>query len=282
MVWAATAVAGATLVSGYMGSQAQKKAAGQAADAQVYAADQAAEVQREAMAQIQENLKPYMDQGGPALQQLSAYASSTVPAQGMQQDILGMNGPEAQQAAISRIESDPLFQSSIRSAEDAMLQNASATGGLRGGNTQAALAQLRPAMLRSEIDKQYDLLGGQAGAGLGLFGDLAKLGQAAGAQQALSAQTGAANIGNLLTNAGNANAQAALSRGQATQNMWGNIAGATGQFVGLGGLNSIFGTNPATSGVPNLNTGLGTYGSGFGSALPAGTSASQNLTAWGQ
>lgn len=261
----AAAVIGSAVVGGVMSSSAQKSAARTAASAQTQAADQAAQVQREAMAQIQKNLQPYMDAGSPALQQMAFYAESTKPAWEMQQDIIGMNGPEAQQAAISGIESNPRFQALVRQSEEAMLQNASATGGLRGGNTQAALAQLRPAMLQAEIDKQYDLLGGQAGAGLSLYGDLAKIGQAAGAQQALSAQSGAANIGNLLTGAGQANAQAALASGQATGNMWGNVAGSVGQL----GMMGAMGYGPFAS-TPASFSGL----SGGGISTPASINSS--------
>ncbi len=57
-------------------------------------------------------------------------------------------GMEAQQGAISGLEGSPIFQALARQGEDAILQNASATGGLRGGNVQGALGQFRPAALQ--------------------------------------------------------------------------------------------------------------------------------------
>ena len=50
-------------------------------------------------------------------------------------------------------------------AENALLQNASATGGLRGGNTQSALSELRPALLTSLIEQSYSRAGDLAGYG---------------------------------------------------------------------------------------------------------------------
>lgn len=82
-----------------------------------------------------------------------------------QQALLGLLGPEAQQAAIAQLESSPMFQSMMAQGERAILQNAAATGGVRGGNTQAALAQFRPQLLSSLISQQYERLGGLTGLG---------------------------------------------------------------------------------------------------------------------
>jgi hypothetical protein len=71
--------------------------------------------------------------GGPALQ--------------AQMAALGLSGPEAQQEYVAQQEQSPAFQALARQQEEALLQNASATGGLRGGNVQGALAQFRPALL---------------------------------------------------------------------------------------------------------------------------------------
>ena len=53
----------------------------------------------------------------------------------------------------------------VQQGQDAILQNASAIGGLRGGNTQAALAQFRPALLSQLIAEQYNRLGGLSSLG---------------------------------------------------------------------------------------------------------------------
>jgi hypothetical protein len=139
---AGVAVGGATLVSGYM----QGEAAKDAASMQAGSAQAGIEEQRRQFDKIQELLAPYVAVGQPALQQ--------------QQAFLGLQGPEAERAAIERIQGGETFQALSRQGEEAILQRASATGGLRGGNVQAALAQFRPALLNQLIDQQYSRLGG--------------------------------------------------------------------------------------------------------------------------
>lgn len=82
-----------------------------------------------------------------------------------QKALAGMLGPEAQQAAIAQIESSPQYQAMVQQGERGILANAAATGGVRGGNTQAALAQYRPQVLAGLIDQQYARLGGLSGLG---------------------------------------------------------------------------------------------------------------------
>jgi hypothetical protein len=91
------------------------------------------------------------------------------------------------------------MQALVSQGEEALLQNAAATGGLRGGNLQGALAQFRPQMLSNLITQQYNQLGGigALGAqGAQMYGELSKMGlsgasnQAAGGLDNLRAQLG--------------------------------------------------------------------------------------------
>lgn len=174
-------LAGSTLLGGALQSRAAGKAAGQ----QAAAAEAGIEEQRRQFDRLQELLRPYVEAGTPALQ--------------AQQALLGLGGPEAQQQAVSGLEASPLFQALARQGEEAMLQQASATGGLRGGNIQAALAQFRPQMLAQAIEEQYGRLGGmtalgqQSAAGVGTAG-IQTGGQIAGLLQ----QQGAARAGGTL------------------------------------------------------------------------------------
>jgi hypothetical protein len=151
-------VGGSQLVGGMM----QADAAGDAAAVQAGASEAGIVEQRRQFEAMRELLKPYVEAGTPALAQ--------------QQALLGLGGPEAERAAIERIQGGVGFQESVRQGEEALLQRASATGGLRGGNIQAALAQFRPTMLREAIDQQYSRLGGmtslgqQSAAGVGTAG----------------------------------------------------------------------------------------------------------------
>ena len=139
-----------------------------------------------------------------------------------QEALLGLGGAEAQQQAISGLEQSPLFQSLVQQGESAMLQQASATGGLRGGNIQGALAQYRPQMLNQQIQQQLGQLGGLAG-----------LGQASAAGQAAVGQQSAAGIASLMQQQGAATAGGQLAAGQARQAGFGNLLGLGGAVAGF-------------------------------------------------
>lgn len=226
MAWVATAIVGGAVIGGIATSSSASKAAkaqGQASDASI--AEQRA--QFEAM---QRTLKPYVDAGTPALRQMASYSEVAQPALDEQQALSGMLGPEAQQQAIDRIEQSPLYLAHVAQGENAMLQQASATGGLRGGNIQAALAQFRPAVLQQMIEDKYNKMGGMVGFGAGQNQNLAIMGQASAAGQAAAGMGMASNIGNALQNKGTAQARSALATGQA----WGNVAGSIGYLGGMG------------------------------------------------
>lgn len=204
----ATAIVGSAVVGGVLSSNAQKSAAKTAASAQTAASDAAVAEQQRQFDAMKELLAPYVAAGEPAIQQMGVLA--------------GLGTPSEQKAAISAIEQSPLFQAQVRQGEEALLQQAAATGGLRGGNVQAALAQYRPTMLQQAIENQYSKLAG-----------LGQIGQASAAGQAAQGIQSASNIGNILAQSGQAQAQAALASGAATANMWGNIAGSIGTVAGM-------------------------------------------------
>ena len=230
----AVAVVGSAVVGGAMSSRAQRKAAKTAAAAQTEASELSIAEQRRQFDALQEIMAPYVEAGTPQLQELAMYSSVGRPALEAQQDLLGMNGPEAQQMAIEMIESSPMFKAKVQAGEEAILQRASATGGLRGGDIQGALAQFRPEMLSAEIENQYSKLGGMTALGQMNAQNLATFGQASAAGVGAQGMQSAANISNLLMGAGDARAQAALASGQATANMWGNIAGSVGSLGTMG------------------------------------------------
>jgi len=232
----ATAVVGGSIISGVLGSNAQKSAASTAAGAQTAASEASIAEQRRQFDEAVKTLAPYVDAGTPALQQMASYAEFGPKALNKQANLAGLNGMDAQRQAIQEIEQSELYQAQVRQGEEAMLQNASATGGLRGGNLQGAMAQYRPQMLSAAIDAQYNKLGGLATFGSGMTQNLAQLGQASAAGQATQGMNMASNIGNALMGAGDATAQAALASGQATANMWGNVGGSIGSLGYLGAM----------------------------------------------
>ncbi len=203
MTWGLVAVAGATLVTGYMGAEA----AGDAAAAQAGSAEAGIAEQRRQFNEIQKLLAPYVAAGQPALEQ--------------QQAFLGLQGPEAERAAIERIRGGETFQALAQQGEEAILQRASATGGLRGGNVQAALAQFRPALLNQLLEQQYSRLGG-----------LTSLGQQSAAGVGTAGQAMGTNVTSLLGQQGTAQAAGALGQAQAYGQTISGLSNVAGQYFG--------------------------------------------------
>jgi hypothetical protein len=202
----AVAVGGATLVSGYMAGQAAEDAANiQAGSAQAGIAEQ-----RRQFEAARELLKPYTEAGVPALE--------------AQQALIGLQGPEAERAAIQRIQGGETFKALSQQGENALLQQASATGGLRGGNIQGALAQFRPQLLSSLIEQQYGRLGGMTTLGQ----------QSAAGVGSAGLQTGT-NVANLLGQQGAALAGGELAQAKAFGSIPAAISGGLGIYSGMGG-----------------------------------------------
>ena len=200
-----SAVAAATIGSAIIGAGVSISASNKASKTQRQAADRTVEEQRAAREEMRKLLNPYVSAGTPALQ--------------AQMAALGLSGAEAQQAYISQQEQSPFFQSLAQQGENAILANASATGGLRGGNVQGALAQFRPALLTQFLDQQYGRLAG-----------LSTLGQASAAGVATNTLNSATNIGNAYTQAGQAQAGGILGQANAFNQAIGTIGG---QLPGL-------------------------------------------------
>jgi hypothetical protein len=228
---AGIAVAGSTIVSGMM----QSDAAGDAAAAQGQASEAGIAEQRRQFNKVMELLGPYTRAGETALGGLQPYAAAGAPALAQQQALIGLGGPEAERAAIERIQGGETFKALSQQGENALLQNASATGGLRGGNIQGALAQFRPALLSSLIDQQYGLLGGLTALGQATTQNLAGLGQASAAGTGAAAQTTGANIANLLGQQGAAAAGAEIAQGKAYSAIPQALSSGLGIFSGMGG-----------------------------------------------
>ena len=192
-----TGVAAATSIGGSLikGSAAKKASNIEAASLQA-----GIEETRAAREELRTLLQPYTEAGGPALQ--------------AQMAALGLAGPEAQQAYVTQQEQNPLFQSLLRQGEESVLQNASATGGLRGGNVQGALAQFRPQLLNQFLEQQYGRLGG-----------MTQLGQRSAAGVGAAGMDAAGDIATLLGERGQAQAGGALARGKMFSDILGEVGG---------------------------------------------------------
>lgn len=186
--WPALIKSGIGLVGGLAGANAQGNAA-----------QKASGIQQQAATAGQAQLVPYATAGTGALS--------------AQQDLLGLNGADAQAKAIAALQASPQFTSQQKLGEDRILANASATGGLRGGNVQTALAQFSPALLSQIISDQYTRLGGLTNTGLSAAG----------------------GVSNLIQQGGAAAAGGALANGQTQAGYWNAATNALGLYFGLNG-----------------------------------------------
>jgi len=189
-----------SFVGGLLGGGSQKKAIKKATKAQVDALNQAIGEQRRQYDTTRADFAPYLHAGTSALPELM--------------NLLGLNGDMAAAGAMARVKDSPIYKSLYDNGLEAILQNASATGGLRGGNTERGLAGFGADTLASVITDQLARLGGLAGLGEGATNSVSAFGQHAADQ-----------IGNFFNQQGQARASGALAKGGINAGMW-NSAGS--------------------------------------------------------
>ncbi len=154
---------------------------------------------------------------------LDPYAQAGTDALAQQRALQGLDGPAAQQAAYQQLQNSPQFTAQVQAGEQAINRNASATGGLRGGNNQAALAQFAPQMLNQVVQQQLAQLGGFAQQGQ----------QAAGLQGQFGMQ-GAGSIADIYGAKGANEAGAALGVAQQQQQAVSGIGNTVTGLIGFG------------------------------------------------
>ena len=146
MPWISAAV---SIGTSLLGSNQSSKAAKSQADAY----SRAQELQRQNIEYAKGQLSPYADAGRGALQQY--------------QNILS--------GGLDNYESSDFFKNYIQQANRGVAGAAAATGGLRGGNVQGLLAQIRPDLLNSLRQQELGNQGSLIGNGLQAGGALAKI-----------------------------------------------------------------------------------------------------------
>jgi hypothetical protein len=142
--------------------------------------------------------------------------------------LVGLDGAEAQQAEIDALRASPLYQSIFNNGRDTILATASATGGLRGGNTQDALARFGGDALSQVIRQQLSDYAGTIGIGMGSDQAIGNFGAAAVRDINDSRNAGAGAM-----------AQSALVRGGIAAQNWANAGSFldNGISAALGGGN---------------------------------------------
>lgn len=211
------------IVGGITGANQQADAIKDASATQAASAQAGIDQQKQMLEAFQKVLSPFVTAGTGAL--------------GAQQNLLGLNGNGAQQSAISAIQASPQYTAMQKAGEDAILANASATGGLRGGNTQGALSQFSPQLLAQLIQQQLGNL-----SGLTSMGENA----AAGVGNA-GLQTGQ-NVAGLLQQQGAATAGGQVAAGGTVRQSFGDLLKIGSALAGFGGL----GGAPSAGATPQM------------------------------
>jgi hypothetical protein len=208
-----------SFIGGLLGGGSQKKGINQATNAQMQYLDKALNQQQAQYDTTRSDFAPYREAGTGALGDYS--------------DLLGMNGPDAAAKAIAALKASPMFQSLFKTGQEAVLQNASATGGLRGGNTEHSLYDLGSNTLSQLIEDQLSRLGG-----------LASLGEGATAQGAGFGAHSADAMSSLFGQQGGALASKYLAKAGINAQNWNNAGGfldqAASMIPGLGPFSALF------------------------------------------
>jgi hypothetical protein len=139
------------LVDDITGVEGAQDSARDAARLQAASSDRGIAENRRQFDITQGNLKPFRDAGVGALEQ--------------QQALMGLSGNEAQEQAYNQFNESPGQRFLRQRQEKALLANASAIGGLGGGNVRTALQQQAVGFAQQDFDNQFSRLGQIAGQG---------------------------------------------------------------------------------------------------------------------
>ena len=201
-------------------------------------------------------------EGGARLQrqQLDPFAQAGVSALDRQQALLGLGTAEEQEAAFQSLTESPGQRFIRERAQKSLLRNASAIGGIGGGNVRSALVEQGAGFAAQVESNQFNRLG-----------DLRVSGQNAATNIGQGALTTGANIANTQFNAAQLTGSGAINtaarQGQFGQNFASNIGnlavqGGQARASGIAGQNQAF-----QSGLGGVFTGAA-QGGFFGSPPP--------------
>lgn len=195
MSWVAVAVGGAAVV----GAVASNSASNKAANAQKHAADGAIAATQQNYSNTAANLNPYIDAGKGALTGIQSLNSGDY----------------------SGFKESPDYQFALTQGLQGLDRSAAARGSLYSGGHSADVMGFAQGLASQNYNGYYSKLAGLANTGQGAAANLGSVGAG-----------NAAAIGANLTNAGNAQANGYINGANAQSNMYGQLAGAFGQYMG--------------------------------------------------
>lgn len=186
--------------------------------------------------------------------QLDPFAKAGRSALEQQQALLGLGGQEAQDAAFNAFAESPGQRFIRERTQKSLLRNASAIGGIGGGNVRSALVEQGAGFAAQNFNNQFNQLSdlrtsgqnaatniGQgaltSGSNLGStsFNAAQSIGAGAintAARQGQFGQNFATNVSNLAVQGGQARATGIQNQSNIFQGVVGQVADAAGQFFG--------------------------------------------------
>lgn len=199
---------------------------------------------------------------------LDTYETAGTDALSQIRGILGLNGNDAQAASVAALQNSPLFKSLMRGGQDILLNNASATGGLRGGNFERGLADFSSDTLAQTIQQM-----------IGNWSGLSTAGQNATEFGAGLGQNNANMLAGLDTGSGQSNAGAILGKQSIDNNLFSGIrqqiqqaamaaAGVPPTGAGGGDISSLLSALLRPGGATPPFSGSGSGYGASGGALP--------------
>ena len=210
MTWVAVAVGAGTVVAGYMGSQSQKGAAKDAANASNAATQATIDEQKREFDINQANQAPWLNTGKSALAMLGG--------------MYGLNADGSNSGAkpdYSAFYNSPDYQFALQQGQQAQDRSAAARGSLYSGQHTADSIQFGQGLASQQFGNYYNRLAGLAG-----------VGQSAANQLGAAGQNMANNIGQAnMWNAGN-QMNSIYDKANANSNMWNQVAGVGGNLAG--------------------------------------------------
>lgn len=192
MTWGAVAIAGASLVGGYLGSRATKSAA----STQAQAADQAAQLQAQQFQQTQANLAPYTAAGQVGLGQIE-----------------GNLGQFNQPFTLGQFQESPAYQFNLQQGQQAINKAAASRGMYYAPQTLQDISKFSQGLASNEFQNAFQNYQQDLGNRWSRMMGLTNLGQASAAGVGNLGAAQAAQQGGFMTQG--ANAQAAGTIGQA-------------------------------------------------------------------
>lgn len=214
--------AGAAAIGGIASSVIGSNAASDAASTQAAASDKASQVQLDMFNRTKADEAPFVAAGGNALTQLMSGIG------------IGGNNPTGQGPlnapfTMDQFQHSPGYQFQQQEGQDAVLHNASRTGGVNSGNTLKALTSYGQGVANQDYWNAYNAYVNRQNQQFGQLQTVAGSGQNAAANLgALGTQVGS-NVGNNIIGAGNASAAGQVGSANAISNGISNVTGGLSQ-----------------------------------------------------